>query len=152
MTRPAPAEESAGRGPRGATVEKAVLAHKQSPFNRGENVFLTEPGKHLQPTRVERGAFKPAGESLGPEPFSRRSFRRAGATAIHNDGTPLKVQQDIMGLTTPEMSMLYTAAEVTAGRQAIARLEEIMFGVSESFANGRELAASRVFCVQGRPN
>jgi hypothetical protein len=97
-------------------------------------------------------AFKPAGESLVPAPFSWRSFRRAGATAIHNDGTPLKVQPDIMCHTTPEMSMLYTAAELTARRQAIARLEEIMFGVSDSFANGRELDASRVFCVQGRPN
>jgi integrase len=115
-------------------------------------VFLTERGKHFQPTRVERRAFKPAAETLGLEPFSWRSFRRAGATAIHNDGTPLKVQQDIMGHTTPEMSMLYTAAELTARRQAIARLEEIMFGVSDSFANGRELDASRVFCVQDRPN
>jgi len=53
-------EKSSRDIPLGAMVEKAVLAHKQSPFNRGEYVFLTERGKHFQPTRVERRAFKPA--------------------------------------------------------------------------------------------
>lgn len=124
-------------------MEKAILAYRESPFNRGEYLFLTERGKHYQPTRVEGRAFEAAAESLGLQPFSWRSFRRAGATAIHSEGTPLKVQHDIKGDTTPEMSMLYTTAELAARRQAIARLEKTMFGVSDGLANGRE---SRFCC------
>jgi len=128
--------------PFGPIVERAVLALRQSPHNRGEFLFLTERGKIYNPRVVERRAFAPAIARLNLQPFTWRSFRRTGATALHANNVPLKVQQDIMGHATPDMSLLYTEAELVQRRSAIETLEGVLFGVRQSENNGRELDAS----------
>jgi hypothetical protein len=72
-------------------------------------------------------------QGLGPQPFH---------TVLHMNQVPLKVQQDIMGHANPEMSLLYTEAELAFRRSAIKLLEETVFGVHNQIltdANGREL-------------
>jgi len=53
------------------------------------------------------------------------------------------LSQDIMGHANPEMSLLYTEAELAYRRSAIKLLEETVFGPHNEAltdANGRELA------------
>jgi hypothetical protein len=55
---------------------------------------------------------------------------------------PRKVQQDIMGHSNPDLSLLYTEAELAYRRSTINLLEETVFGVHNQTltdANGREL-------------
>ncbi len=71
-------------------------------------------------------------------------FKSSGATALHLHNVPLKVQQDIMGHANPDMSLLYTEAELTYRRSAIKLLEEAIFGVHNETltdAIGRELSS-----------
>ena len=128
--------------PFGERVGGAVLSLRESPHNRGEFLFLTERGNVYDPRVVDRLGFTPLITRLKIQPFTWRSFRRSGATALHVNNVPIKVQQDIMGHANPEMSLLYTEAELTYRRSAIKLLEETVFGVhNESLtdANGREL-------------
>jgi integrase len=128
--------------PFGEHVGRAVLALRNSLHNRGEFLFLTERGKICNPRVVERLGFGPVIARLKLEPFTWRSFRRSGATLLHVNNVPLKVQQDIMGHSNPDMSLLYTEAEIAYRRRAINLLEETVFGVHNrtlTDANGREL-------------
>jgi len=79
-------------------VGHAVLGLRNSPHNRGESLFLTERGKIYNPRVVERLGFAPVIQELKLQPFTWRSFRRSGATALHVNNVPLKVQQGIMGM------------------------------------------------------
>lgn len=128
--------------PFGENVGGAVAALRNSFHNRGEFLFLTQRGKICNPRVVERLGFAPVIASLKLKPFTWRSFRRSGATVLHANQVPLKVQQDIMGHANPEMSLLYTEAELTLRRSAITLLEETVFGMHNQTltdANGREL-------------
>ena len=129
--------------PFGARVGEAALMLRKSPHNRGEFLLLTERRKTYDPRVVERLGFAPLVARLKLTPFSWRSFRRSGATALNVNTVPLKVQQDIMGHANPEMSLLYTGAELAYRRSAINLLEEAVFGGdnkgSLTDANGREL-------------
>ena len=137
--------------PFGERVAGAVLSLQNSPHNRGEFLFFTERGKIYNPRVVDRLGFAPIITKLKLQPFTWRSFRRSGATALHVNNVPLKVQQDIMGHANPEMSLVYTEAELAYRRHAIEVLERNVFGVQNqklTDANGRELGvehpASRV--------
>jgi integrase len=138
--------------PYGERVSEAVLSLRDSPHNRGEFLFLTDRGKIYDPRVAERLGFASIIEKFDIAPFTWRSFRRSGATALHVNNIPLKVQQDVMGHANPEMSLLYTEAELAYRRSAIKLLEKTVFGTHNETltdANGRELA------VQGpsiRPN
>ncbi len=91
---------------------------------------------------MERLGFAPVIQELKLQPFTWRSFRRSGATTLHVNNVPLKVQQDIMGHANPDMSLLYTEAELAHRRRAIELLEQSVFGVHNQKvmdANGREL-------------
>lgn len=115
--------------PFGEHVSEAVLALRESLCNRGEFLFLTERGKIYDPRVVERLGFAPLIRKFKLVPFTWRSFRRAGATALHVNNVPLKVQQEIMGHAMPEMSLLYTETDLAYRRRAIKQLEETIFGV-----------------------
>jgi integrase len=108
-------------------VAGAVWGLANSQHNRGEYLFLTERGKIYDPRVVERCGFEPLIARLGLPKFTWRSFRRSAATVLHENGTPLKVQQEIMGHANPEMSLLYTETAMAARRQAIEGLERLLF-------------------------
>lgn len=122
-------EKGARDIPFGERVREAVLSLRDSQYNRGEFLFLTDRGKIYDPRVVERLGFAPLITKFQLAPFTWRSFRRAGATALHVNNVPLKVQQEIMGHANPEMSLLYTEADLAYRRSAIKQLEETVFGV-----------------------
>ena len=127
--------------PFGENVGGAVMALRKSLHNRGEFLFLTERGKIYDPRVVDRLGFTPLITKLKLQPFNWRYFRRSGARALHNK-VPIKVQQDIRGHANPEMSLLYTEADLTYRRSAIKLLEDAVFGVHNETltdANGRGL-------------
>jgi hypothetical protein len=118
------------------------LTLRNSLHNRGEFLFLAERGKICNPRVVARLGFAPAIARLKLESFTWRSFHRSGATVLHANKVPLKVQQDIMGHPNPDMSLLHTETELAYRRSAINVLEEAVFGVhnqSLTDAIGREL-------------
>jgi integrase len=87
--------------PFGKRVAEAVLSLRNGPHNRGEFLFLTERGKIYNPRVVQRRGFAPVITSLKLEPFTWRSFRRSGATALHVNNNPLQGHQDIRGRANP---------------------------------------------------
>jgi integrase len=98
-----------------------------SRHNRGEYLFLTERGKIYDPRVVEWRGFEPLIARPSLPKFTWCSFRRSAATALDENGTPLKVQQEIMGHANAEMSLLYTETDMTVRRQAIEHLERLLF-------------------------
>jgi integrase len=115
--------------PFGEIVASAVLVLRNSSYNRGEYLFLTERGKIYDPRVVERLGFDPLITRLQMRAFTWRSFRRSGATTLHTHNVPLKVQQDIMGHADPDLSLLYTEADLDQRRKAIELLEQTVFAM-----------------------
>jgi integrase len=107
--------------------------HKKNP----DTGLLVKP---FDPCGIARRVFKPTAEALGLPAFTWRSFRRSAATAMHNAGVPLKVQQKIFGHTDADMALLYTESDTKEGRRAIERLDSLLFPNVPKFS------------VSGRPN
>lgn len=101
--------------------ELAETSHRHQGF-----LFLREDGKLFDPCGLARHIFKPLAHRLGLPEFTWRSFRRSAATAMHNAGVPLKVQQKILGHTDADMSLLYTESETKEERRAVDGLDELM--------------------------
>ena len=93
---------------------------------RGEYLFPTVKGKFHNPQKITRVIFKPLAASLKVPEFTWRSFRRSVATAMHLGGVPLKVQQDILGHTNPDMSLLYTQPGTEDKRKALEGFYSLM--------------------------
>jgi hypothetical protein len=84
-------------------VRRAVVLGFSSEITKGEAKRRFE--EMLRPVN---------NEGVHPlEPFTWRSFPRAGATVLHVNNVPLKVQPEIMGHAAPEMSLLYTEADLS---------------------------------------
>jgi len=128
-------EESERDIPMCDTVVRALRDLQKSRYNRGEYVFLTASGKTCRPEGIQRRYFNPVAKTLDIPKFTWRSFRRTSATALHEEGVPLKVMREIMGHTTEETSLIYTEVQLKAKRRAIEQLEAILFG-SKARLNG----------------
>ena len=89
-------------------------------------LFVAPKGGYYSPQRITRLVFKPLAASLSVPAFSWRSFRRSAATALHMAGVPLKVQQNILGHASPDMSLLYTDPNLEAERKALRDFETLM--------------------------
>jgi integrase len=111
-------------------VEDALrrLEHFKSQISnlQSEYLFPTVKGKFHNPQKITRKIFKPLAAKLGVPAFTWRSFRRSVATAMHLGGVPLKVQQDILGHTNPDMSLLYTQPGTEDKRKALEGFYSLM--------------------------
>jgi integrase len=112
--------------PYGETVSDALRRLEMALGRRGEYLFIAAKGGFFAPQRVTRMVFKPLASRLGLAAFSWRSFRRSAATAMHMSGVPLKVQQQILGHSNSDMSLLYTDPDLEAKREAMSRLDSLM--------------------------
>jgi integrase len=119
--------------PYGDAVRQTLCWLANSEHNKGEFLFVAPRGGFFSPQRITRTVFKPLAVRLGLPEFTWRTFRRSLASALHNNGTPLKVQQAILGHTNVGTSLIYTEAELARMRQAIAEFDVLMD------ANGRTL-------------
>jgi integrase len=105
----------------------AIRELARSGHNRGDFVFTAPKGGFYSGQRITAKVFRPLAQRLGLLPFTWRSLRRSAASALHTQGTPLKVQQAILSHTSPEMSLVYVDVDPEAKRQAVSSLESGLF-------------------------
>jgi integrase len=112
--------------PYGDAVKQALEALKASKRRSGEFLFVTVPGNLFTAQQVTKAVFNPLATKLGIPAFTWRSFRRSAETALHTQGTPLKVQQQILGHANPNMTLIYAEPNMKERRQALEQLEGLL--------------------------
>jgi integrase len=93
----------------------------------GEFVFSSPRGGIYEPCAVVRKHFTRAAENLGIQHFTWRSFRRSAESAMHAGGVPLKAQQEILGHSNPNMTLVYAETNEAGKRGAVEELGKIIF-------------------------
>jgi integrase len=131
---------SAREIPLGEAAAETLRELAKTTGHREGFLFVAPRGGFFCPQRITKMVFRPLAERLGLPAFAWRSFRRSAATAMHNAGVPLKVQQKILGHTDANMSLLYTESETQEERRAIDGLDSLWFPNVPKFS------------VPGRPN
>ena len=123
-----PKSRSGGREiPYGPAVTHALWCLSATGEHPGGYLFVAPKGGFYSPQRITKMVFKPLAAELKIKDFAWRSFRRSAATAMHIAGTPLKVQQEILGHATADMSLLYSDAAKPEQRRAIEQLDRQLF-------------------------
>ena len=116
--------------PYGAAVAEALgnlkLEISNLRLKGGEYLFISPKGRFYTPQRITRQVFRPLASKLEIPPFTWRSFRRSAATAMHTAGVPVKVVQDILGHSQPDMTLLYTQPDMAAKRAAMATFDKLL--------------------------
>jgi len=116
-------EKSARELPLHLAVERAVCGLPK----RSEYVFASPQGGVYEPSSVVRRIFKPTAKDLGLPPVTWRSFRRSAESAMHNAGVPLKAQQEILGHTEVNTTLIYAETNETGKREAVEELGKLIF-------------------------
>lgn len=116
-------EKSVREIPYGDAVKEALEKLAASGRPRGEFLFLTKYGNLFSAHTITKKIFRPLSGTLGIPPFTWRSFRRSAETTMHLQGVPLKVQSQIMGHSSPSMTMLYADPNLAEKRKAVEHLE-----------------------------
>ena len=112
--------------PYGDLVRDALEGLASSKRKSPDFLFVTVPGNLFSAQQVTKRVFRPLARSLKIPQFSWRSFRRSAETALHTEGVPLKVQQQILGHSNPNMTLLYADPDITQSRKAMGRLEALL--------------------------
>ena len=89
-------------------------------------LFVTAPGILFTAQEVTKRVFRPLAETLKIPAFTWRSFRRSVETALHTGGVPLKVQQQILGHSNPNMTLLYADPDIAERRKATTQLDALL--------------------------
>lgn len=91
-------------------------------------VFPNAVGKPYEPNNLVQRVLKPTMRRLGLPETGWRSFRRSVATALSESREPVKAAQQQLGHSSPEVTLaVYTQSVEESQRQAINRLEQLMF-------------------------
>ena len=112
--------------PYGDLVRDALERLAQSDRKAPEFLFVTAPGNLFSAQEVTKRVFRPLAQGLKVPPFTWRSFRRSTETALHTGGVPLKVQQQILGHSNPNMTLLYADPDIAERRKAMERLDALL--------------------------
>ena len=90
--------------------------------------FCDDRGKPFNFDNMSRDMFGPLADSLGIPRFTWRSFRRGASTQMHRSGVPVKVAQELLGHSTPQMTLgIYTDTDLADLRKAVDGLESELF-------------------------
>ena len=89
-------------------------------------LFVTALGNLFTAQEVTKRVFRPLAQALRIPAFTWRSFRRSAETALHTGGVPLKVQQQILGHSNPNMTLLYADPDIADRRKAMGRLDALL--------------------------
>jgi integrase len=116
-------EAGAREIPYGATVADALVRLRAAEGFTGGYLFVAPKGGFYAPQRITAKVFKPLAAKLELPAFSWRSFRRSAATVMHLGGVPLRIQQEILGHASADMSLLYTDPRLEDKRAALAKLD-----------------------------
>ena len=119
-------EESDRMIPYGDMVRDALEHLANSKRKSPDFLFVTTPGNLFTPEEVTKRVFRPLTQRLKIPAFTWRSFRRSAETALHTEGVPLKVQQQILGHSNPNMTLLYADPDIAERRKAMGRLDALL--------------------------
>jgi integrase len=136
------AEPKTEKSRRELPLHPSVAAAVRQLPRRSKFVFASPRGGIYEPSAVVRKHFKPAAEKLGLVNFTWRSFRRSAESAMHNNGVSLKAQQEILGHSQPNMTLLYAETDEAGKRGAIEKLGKLVF--PNSFSIAIPVASGRV--------
>src|ERR1700722_16915834 len=103
----------------------------------GALVFSTRQGKPLDAKTLRRRPLHPASQQAGRGLLYWHSLRHTHGTLLHEQGTPLRVAQAQLGHSHMSTTLqVYTHASGSAQRQAVDRLESLLFPTVPKFAEG----------------
>ena len=112
--------------PYGGLVRDALEHLAKSDRKAPDFLFVTQPGNLFSAQEVTKRVFRPLAQALKIPAFTWRSFRRSTETALHTGGVPLKVQQQILGHSNPNMTLLYADPDIAERRKAMGRLDALL--------------------------
>jgi Phage integrase family len=112
--------------PYGDIVGEALDRLAKSDRKAPDFLFVTAPGNLFTAQEVTKRVFKPLARSLKIPAFTWRSFRRSAETALHTGGVPLKVQQQILGHSNPNMTLLYAESRHCGEAQGHGRTRHLI--------------------------
>ena len=112
--------------PYGDMVREALERLERSDRKSLDFLFVTAPGNLFTAQEVTKRVFRPLAEKLKIPAFTWRSFRRSVETALHTVGVPLKVQQQILGHSDPNMTLLYADPDIAERRKAMTQLDGLL--------------------------
>jgi len=112
--------------PYGDLVREALERLADSERKAPGFLFVTALGNLFTAQEVTKRVFRPLAQALRIPAFTWRSFRRSAETALHTGGVPLKVQQQILGHSNPNMTLLYADPDIADRRKAMGRLDALL--------------------------
>ena len=112
--------------PYGNMVREALEHLRNSGRKTSDFLFVTGPGNLFTAQEVTKRVFRPLAETLKTPAFTWRSFRRSAETALHTAGVPLKVQQQILGHSDPNITLLYADPNLSESRKATDQLDALL--------------------------
>jgi len=112
--------------PYGEMVREALERLSNSSRKALDFLFVTASGNLFSAQQITKRIFRPLSKGVKILAFTWRSFRRSVETALHTGGAPLKVQQQILGHSNPNMTLLYAAPDIAESRKAVGRLDAVL--------------------------
>jgi integrase len=127
LARDAPKTEGSEREiPYGDLVREALERLADSERKAPGFLFVTALGNLFTAQEVTKRVFRALAQALRIPAFTWRSFRRSAETALHTGGVPLKVQQEILGHSNPNMTLLYADPDIADRRKVLGRLDALL--------------------------
>lgn len=119
-------EKSERMIPYGGMVREALERLEKSDRKNPDFLFVTSLGNLFTAQEVTKRVFRLLAQTLKVPAFTWRSFRRSVETALHTVGVPLKVQQQILGHSNPNMTLLYADPDLAERRKATDQLDGLL--------------------------
>jgi integrase len=123
-------------------VVQALQAHHVNSRDTANEalVFATRSGTPLASNNLRKRQLHPASKQAGLGSIDWHSLRHTHGTLLHEQGTPLRVAQAQLGHSHMSTTLqVYTHASGSAQRQAVDRLESLLFPTVPKFAEGASL-------------
>lgn len=132
-------------------VLQALLAHRERSLDTSPEalVFTSRNGKPANADNLLKRELRPACKLVGINRIDWHSLRRTHGTLLHALGTPLKVTQAQLGHSyLPTTLEVYTQALVDAQRDAVSKLEQLLFPNVPKFETGQEVEDEKTLQIQ----
>jgi integrase len=119
----------------------ALHVHKQRVrCSSMDLIFPNAVGKPYEPNNLVKRVLHPALSSLGLPKTGWRAFRRSVATALSEMREPVRTAQQVLGHSSAQTTLAYYVQSAEESqRNAITRLEKIMFPNVPKFEKGSSL-------------
>jgi len=127
--------------PMGPLLADALREHlRLAPPNESGLVFCDAAGNPHDAGNLARRVLTPVLQIVGLPNTGWRAFRRSVATALSELHEPVRTAQQVLGHSSPTTTLaFYTQTEEKSQRDALSKLEELLFPSVPKFAKPGEL-------------